>query len=84
LISGEVDPITPSDQAQIAAEALPQSRHVILANTGHTGAANTCATGMVAQMVDRADANQIDTACAQATASPRFTAPMPEPLRPPR
>jgi pimeloyl-ACP methyl ester carboxylesterase len=82
LISGEIDPITSPDQAQQLAAALSQSRHIILRATGHTGAANLCATGMIAQFIETANAAAIDTACASATERPPFSTSFPERLPP--
>lgn len=81
LLSGEVDPITPPDQAQEAADTLPASRHVILKGTGHAGAANDCAVEMVMQLVDSADPARVGAACAAAGARPRWVTPLPEPLQ---
>lgn len=82
LISGELDPVTPPGEAQRAADRLPASRHVILRGTGHAGAANACATAMVTEFVELADAARVDAACAASSSRPRFEAPLLPP--PPR
>ncbi len=82
LISGEMDPITPVDQAQLAAGKLPASRLVLLKGTGHSGAANDCAVAMIGQLVAEAAASRIDATCAEAGSRPRWVTPFPEPLAP--
>jgi pimeloyl-ACP methyl ester carboxylesterase len=82
LISGELDPITPVSQAAMAAEALPASRHVVMRATGHSGAANPCAVGMIEHFIEAGAADQVDDACAEQSRRPRWVTPLPEPPAP--
>ncbi len=51
LIAGELDPVTSAEQAELAAERLPNSRLIVLRATGHSGASNDCAVDLLTQFV---------------------------------
>ncbi|WP_126757156.1 alpha/beta hydrolase [Aliidiomarina taiwanensis] len=62
LLSGEQDPVTPPAWAELAAETLTQSTHVVAAAGGHTIATHTCANELVAAFIADPSA-ELDTSC---------------------
>ncbi|RUO33534.1 alpha/beta hydrolase [Aliidiomarina sanyensis] len=66
LLSGEQDPVTPPEWAELAAETLPNSRHIVAEHGGHTIVSHTCANRLVAQFLDRPGA-ELDASCIDRT-----------------
>lgn len=63
ILSGEADPITPPSYGDIVAEWLENSRHLVNPQQGHMQAPFGCMPVLLAQFVDNADPQTLDTAC---------------------
>lgn len=63
ILSGEADPITPPSYGDEVAESLSQSRHIINSQQGHMQAPFGCMPVLLAQFVETADAQSLDTSC---------------------
>jgi pimeloyl-ACP methyl ester carboxylesterase len=63
LLSGALDPVTPPANAAEVAKALPASRHVVAADTGHIVSPHRCAPRLLAAFVDRASPDALPAAC---------------------
>jgi pimeloyl-ACP methyl ester carboxylesterase len=72
LLSGSVDPITPPQYAQIAAETLTNAKHIINEHQGHMQAATGCMPSIMAQFVQLADVEQLQTECLERLRAPAF------------
>ena len=65
LLSGELDPVTPPAWGDLAAETLPNSKHLTAPNASHTIASHTCANKLIAEFIEKADVTAIDGSCLQ-------------------
>ncbi len=63
ILSGEADPITPPEYGEEVAVNLPNSRHLINQQQGHMQAPFGCMPVLLAQFVETADADSLDTHC---------------------
>lgn len=63
LLSGELDPVTPPSWAELAAETLSNSKHLIAPNGSHTIASHTCANRLIAEFIEAADVSMVDGTC---------------------
>ncbi|KPD21360.1 alpha/beta hydrolase [Idiomarina abyssalis] len=63
LLSGELDPVTPPEWGEIAHRTLPNSKHLVAPNAGHTIASHTCANQLVADFIEQASIENIDGSC---------------------
>ena len=73
LVSGEMDPVTPPGNAEIAGEALAQSRHVVVPRGAHTTTFHSCAADIVADFLEEpANLRSLDTDCVTETPGTRF------------
>lgn len=63
LLSGDADPITPPRYAEMAAEQLSNSEHLVGAHQGHGQIAVGCTNKLAADFVDAADPKVIDATC---------------------
>ena len=63
LLSGDADPITPPDFAELAAIRLSNSRHLIGIDQGHGQAGRTCIPEIMADFIDTASVNELDESC---------------------
>jgi len=63
LLSGELDPVTPPEWAEIAHRTLPNSKHLVAPNAGHTIASHTCANTLVAEFIEQGSIENIDGSC---------------------
>jgi pimeloyl-ACP methyl ester carboxylesterase len=77
LISGALDPVTPSSYAAAVARTLSQSTHVVVSNVAHVPA-NPCVHGMVAGFLKDGSAKNLDTACAAKIPALKFATTMPK------
>jgi pimeloyl-ACP methyl ester carboxylesterase len=76
LLSGEFDPVTPPAYAEIVAEHLPRARHLVLPGQGHHVLAAGCMPRLLAQFLERGEAESLDTSCLkQLSALPFVTGP---------
>ncbi len=65
LLSGELDPVTPPSWGELAADTLPNSRHLVAPNASHTIASHTCANSLIAEFIETADVSALDGSCLQ-------------------
>ncbi len=76
LLSGELDPVTPPRWARHAAATLPNSRQVVVPGTGHGTLGAGCVPSLIAEFLDSADPEALDTTCLEGISRPPFwTAP---------
>jgi len=63
LLSGELDPVTPPDYGEEAAEQFSNSRHLVANGRGHIVITNACMSSIVSQFVSAADVDELDVEC---------------------
>ncbi|WP_404398380.1 alpha/beta hydrolase [Idiomarina loihiensis] len=63
LLSGELDPVTPPEWGEIAHRTLPNSKHLVAPNAGHTIASHTCANQLIADFIEQGSVENIDGGC---------------------
>jgi pimeloyl-ACP methyl ester carboxylesterase len=81
LISGELDPVTPSRGAELVAATLPNALHVVVPHAGHgyggmRGA--ECVDSLVIRFVRAGTGHGLDTSCLGEMRRPPFVVEMPE------
>lgn len=72
LLSGEFDPVTPPSYAEEAARELPRARHLVLKGQGHHVLAAGCMPKLLAQFLERGEAESLDTSCLERLAALPF------------
>lgn len=72
LLSGAIDPVTPPRWAELAAETLPNSIHVIVPNTGHGTMTIDCIPDQIARFIASADPSAFDSSCVEDVERPYF------------
>jgi pimeloyl-ACP methyl ester carboxylesterase len=63
LLSGELDPVTPPEWGEIAHRTLPNSKHLVAPNAGHTIASHTCANTLIADFIEQGSIENIEGSC---------------------
>jgi pimeloyl-ACP methyl ester carboxylesterase len=63
LLSGEADPVTPPADAERAAAGLTLYRHLVLKGEGHGQLAASCVPRLMAEFLQSAAPDKLDTAC---------------------
>ena len=63
VLSGGADPITPPAYGELVATHLSEVKHIVNEAQGHMQAAFGCMPVLMAQFVEQADADTLDTAC---------------------
>ena len=72
LLSGELDPVTPPSWGDVAAETLPNSRHVVVPGLGHGVSSIGCVPDLIRQFIDTADPSGLEPDCVERHARPPF------------
>ncbi len=72
LLSGAVDPATPSWEAARAAESLSQGLHVVIPNRSHAPTDMECERDVVRAFFEAGTTEGLDTSCLMATQWPAF------------
>jgi pimeloyl-ACP methyl ester carboxylesterase len=72
LLSGELDPATPPKWADLAAQTLPHSARFVVPGVGHGATAEGCVPQLIAQFLDKADAQALDASCLKPLKRPPF------------
>lgn len=72
LLSGSLDPVTPPRWAELAAETLPNSRHLIAPGAGHNVAPLGCVPRLMEEFLDAGSAAELDADCVDAITRPPF------------
>lgn len=65
LISGGADPATPPENAEHAAQTLPNSLHVVVPGMGHINIYRGCLPRLAAQFIEDGSTAGLDPACAE-------------------
>lgn len=63
LISGEMDPVTPPDNAVQAARTLKNSRHLVVPGQGHGVIMRGCMPRIAARFIKTASTDGLDATC---------------------
>jgi pimeloyl-ACP methyl ester carboxylesterase len=63
LLSGSDDPVTPPAEAELAARAFPDHRHLILPGLGHGQLTAPCIDRVLAAFLDAGTARGLDASC---------------------
>ncbi|GAA5139104.1 alpha/beta hydrolase [Thalassotalea piscium] len=72
IISGDVDPVTPPSNGEYSDKSLPNSKHLILKNSGHTPGPSTCAINIIDEFLTIKDPNVLDESCLNKIPSESF------------
>ncbi|EKU81032.1 pimeloyl-ACP methyl ester carboxylesterase [Massilia sp. UYP32] len=72
LLAGGLDPVTPPENAHLAARTLRHSRVLVAAGAGHTFSGAGCAPRLIAAFLEHADPAAVDGACLAAIRRPPF------------
>ncbi len=72
ILSGEEDPITPPIYGDMAAEHLPNSRHLVGKGQGHGVVARGCFPLLISKFIDTTDLATLDTSCIERLDYPAF------------
>ncbi len=65
ILSGGADPITPPVYGELAMQTLGNAKHIVNESQSHMQAPFGCMPSLLAQFVETADAQSIDTECLQ-------------------
>lgn len=63
LLSGEVDPVTPPENAELAAQTLPNSLHLVAPGMGHNVIMRGCLPRVASDFIASGSVNGLDTDC---------------------
>jgi len=72
LLSGELDPVTPPEWAELAAKGLNNNKHYVAKNAGHGLITQTCAGSMINEFIDALDFEDVDSSCLDKQPIPGF------------
>ena len=72
IFSGGLDPVTPPSWGELAAETLPNARHIIAAEVGHGVSPLGCAPRLIDEFLESANATELDAGCIQNLRRPAF------------
>ncbi len=72
ILSGELDPITPAEYGEQVKPGLGNSLHIIGAGQGHGIVARGCVPGLVTQLVETGNLEDLDAGCAQRLSAAPF------------
>jgi pimeloyl-ACP methyl ester carboxylesterase len=65
LLSGEADPITPPANAELAAQHLPNSLHLVAPGQGHANIFRGCIPTIAADFIESGSVQGLETECVQ-------------------
>ncbi|MEM6730544.1 MAG: alpha/beta hydrolase, partial [Myxococcota bacterium] len=65
ILSGEMDPITPPEDAERMSAGLAHSTHLVVAGSGHGVARLGCVPRLMSKFVEAGSAEALDTRCAE-------------------
>jgi pimeloyl-ACP methyl ester carboxylesterase len=75
IFSGNMDPVTPPQYGEEVAKHLPNSRHIIIAEAGHSvdGLKDpACIDRIAIEFLDKGDAKNLDVSCVERMSPPPF------------
>ena len=71
MLSGEVDPVTPPTWGEQVAATLSNSKHIIIAGTGHTAGGTGCGQRLMREFIEEGSTADLDTSCVDKVKRPR-------------
>jgi pimeloyl-ACP methyl ester carboxylesterase len=77
MLSGDLDPATPTEFARQAIASLSNGRQIILRNTPHDYRSE-CATNMITEFIVIGSPKELDARCAERLRRPRFLTELPD------
>jgi hypothetical protein len=72
VLSGEVDPVTPPTWGEQVAATLSNSKHIIIAGTGHTAGSTGCGQRLMREFIEEGSPSNLDTSCVDKVKRPAF------------
>ncbi len=72
VLSGQYDPVTPPRWGALAAQHLPNARHIVVPGVGHGTTSYGCVPKLIAEFIDAASADSLDAECVQTLRRPPF------------
>jgi len=72
ILSGEVDPVTPPENGDIVAQALPESVHIVAPGQGHMVIHRGCITRLASDFVEAGELDGLDATCVDDIAAQPF------------
>lgn len=72
VLSGDVDPVTPPRWGEAVAAHLPNSLHVVVPGVAHGTLATGCVPRLMAQFIEEASVEGLDTGCVEELERPLF------------
>ena len=72
VLSGEVDPVTPPTWGEQTAATLSQSKHIVIAGTGHTAGSTGCGQRLIREFIEDGSTANLDTSCVDKVRRPAF------------
>jgi pimeloyl-ACP methyl ester carboxylesterase len=63
IISGDLDPVTPPSNAEYSNKSLPNSKHIVMKNSGHTPGVSSCAIDVINEFLNKKNPNDLDESC---------------------
>ena len=67
LISGEADPVTPPNNAEMAAKTLPNSLQLVIPDMGHVNIFRGCVPKLATAFIESGSIQGLDTGCVEKT-----------------
>lgn len=68
ILSGELDPVTPPANGDLAAQTLPNSLHLVIAGQGHVNIYRGCIPSLAANFIRNASIEGLNSACIETIA----------------
>ncbi len=72
IFSGALDPVTPPSWGALAAETLPNARHIVAEKLAHGVSSAGCGPRLIEEFLDEADASDLDAECINDLDRPAF------------
>jgi pimeloyl-ACP methyl ester carboxylesterase len=72
IFSGGLDPVTPPSWGELAAQTLPNSRHIVAEYAAHGVSPLGCGPRLVEEFLETADASAVDADCVNKLRRPAF------------
>ena len=72
VLSGEADPVTPPSWGEQAAATLSNSKHIVIAGTGHTAGSTGCGQRLMREFIEEGSPANLDTSCVSRVQRPPF------------
>lgn len=63
IISGDLDPVTPPSNGDFPAKTLPNNKHIIMKNSGHTPGSSACGIDIINEFLTTKNPNDLNETC---------------------